>query len=164
MGQRTTVRRGGCFLLLATLLCLGLAACDDATSSALTLPTVVAYQSPTPTATIPATTFTLACTVRSSGGEGEGAGGDNDEVQQILTCKVSHAPTADTRFTLHYGVRDPVGTLHPLSQTCDGSLRAGVGSCSQTYEIVFPFTPVPGPVAGESAPSHQALGPVLPAN
>ena len=40
--QRTTARQTGCFLLLAALLCLGLAACDDGASSTLTLPTVVA--------------------------------------------------------------------------------------------------------------------------
>ena len=74
--QRTTARRRGCFLVLAALLCLGLAACDDAASSAPTLPTVVAYHSPTPTATIPATTFTLACTVRSSGGRAKAEGGE----------------------------------------------------------------------------------------
>jgi hypothetical protein len=156
MGQRITVRWRGCFLLLAALLCLGFAACDDADSSALTLPTVVAYQTPTPTATIPTTTFTLACAVNSS------EGSEDDETEQTLTCKVTHAPAADTRFTLHYGVRDPVGTLHPLSQTCDGTLHAGVGTCRQTYEFVFAFPAAPGPVTGESLPSHQPLGPVMP--
>jgi hypothetical protein len=100
--------------------------------------------------------LTLACTVRQSEGSAD------DETKQTLTCKVTHAPAADTHFTLHYSIRDPIGNLHPFTQTCDGSLRNGGGTCTQTYEFIFPFAPMPGPVTGETLPSHHKLGPVTP--
>jgi hypothetical protein len=119
-------------------------------------PTLIPTAAVTATAAVSAAPLTLACTVRQS------EGSSDDETKQTLTCKVTHARAADTRFTLHYSIRDPIGNLHPFTQTCDGSLRNGGGTCTQTYEFIVPFAPVPGPVTGETLPSHHKLGPVTP--
>ena len=174
-------RRDGRALLLVALLglvCLGLAACGDgAVSSAdngtLPFPTV-STSKPLPTATRPvvgrvAVTATpsasatppaptLTCAVHSA----EGA--EDDETQHTLTCTVKHAPLTDTRFTLHYGVRDPAGSIHPLDPACSGALHNGSGSCTQKYEFIVPFAPVPAPVTGASQPSDTALGPATPSS
>ncbi len=174
-----TARWGGCVLLLAALVSLGLAACGGDASSANNSPLLsatVASSRPLPTATravvgpVPigatpsapgtasgsASTATLTCAVHSA------EGSDDDETQHTLTCTVKQAPLTDTHFSLRYGVRDPAGSLHSLAPACSGSLHNGAGSCSQIYEFVFPFTPVPAPVTGESLPSHKALGPAAP--
>ena len=149
----------GLAVLLA--LCLGLAACNDAPTSSDTGPGVFtpparAYVTATPTATIPTTSFTLTCAVRIA------EGSEEDATQHTITCKVTHAPTTDTVFTLHYSVRDPSGNLHQFTPTCDGALRNGAGSCSKAYQFIFPFAAIPGPITGESLPSHQSLGPIVP--
>jgi hypothetical protein len=161
----THARPGAYCLLFAALLCLGLAACGgDETHGAKkgspsTSPTVV-NRPPTSvaaaTATVSAASLHLACTTHTT------IGAQDDETQQTLVCTVSHAPTADTRFTLHYSIRDPLGTLRPFTQPCEGALQNGSGWCSSTYTFSVPFAPVPGPVTGETLPSHYALGPVTP--
>ena len=168
-------RRGGYALLLVALvclLCLGLAACGDGAASSTDdgtppFPTVSASK-PLPTATRPvvgpvAVTATppaptLTCAVHSA------EGSDDDQTQHTLTCAVKHAPLTDTRFTLHYGVRDPAGSVHPLEPACSGALHNGSGTCSQTYEFIVPFAAVPAPVTGASLPSDTALGPAAPSS
>ena len=167
-------RRGSYGLLLVALvclLCLGLVACSDGASSAdngtLPFPTVSSAK-PLPTATRPvigpvvvtATPLapTLTCAVHSA------EGSDDDETQHTLTCTVKHAPLTDTRFTLHYGVRDPAGSVHPLDPACSGALHNGSGSCSEKYEFIVPFAAVPAPVTGASLPSDTALGPAAPSS
>lgn len=158
-------RRWG-FALIALAL-LGLAACANSSSddSGVTLTpnglsagemTATAYVPPTATATIPTTSQTLTCAVRLS------EGSQDDQVTQRLTCAVRDAPASDTTFTLHYGVFDPGGAIHPFTQTCAGALHNGSGSCAQTYEYILPFNARNGPVAGTSSPSGKALGPVVP--
>lgn len=173
MRLRTTARQSGYAFLLIALVCLALAACGAASPADINATATTANNpSPTPAGTRPAigpvvvtatptpsvSTAQLNCTVRSA------EGSEDDETQQTLTCTVKQAPLADTQFTLHYGVRDPAGGLHSFTQTCTGPLRRGGGSCSQTYEFVFAFSPVPAPVTGESLPSHKALGPVTPSS
>jgi hypothetical protein len=174
MCLRITACRGGRAFLLLAIVCLALAACStgdtsDTGNGALPFSTTDS-SNPSPTATravigpvavtvtptVSATTVTLTCAVHSA------EGSDDDETQHTLACTVKHAPTTDTQFTLHYGVRDPAGNVHSLAQTCNGSLRNGTGSCSQTYEFIFAFAPAPAPVTGELLPSHSALGPALP--
>lgn len=164
MRQQIIVRLSGRILVsLAALLllCLCFAACDTGPTRSATDPGVLTspargYITSTPTATIPTTSFTLACVVHIA------EGSEDDQTQHTITCKVTHAPPTDTRFTLHYSVRDPSGNLHNFTPTCDGSLRNGAGSCSKAYQFIYPFAAVPGPVTGESLPSHQPLGPVAP--
>ena len=173
-------RRGSYGLLLVALvclLCLGLAACSDGASSpdngTLPFPTVSSAK-PLPTATRPvigpvvvtatsgasatASAPTLTCAVHSA------EGSEDDETQHTLTCTVKHAPLTDTRFTLHYGVRDPAGSVHPLEPACSGALHNGSGSCSEKYEFIVPFAAVPAPVTGASLPSDTALGPAAPSS
>lgn len=177
-------RRSGSALLLVALACLGLAACADGSASnadngTLPFPTL-STSKPLPTATRPVVgpvavtatpgasatatgsasppTPTLTCAVHSA------EGSDDDETQHTLTCAVKHAPPSDTRFTLHYGVRDPAGSVHPLDPACGGALHNGSGSCSQKYEFIVPFAPVPAPVTGASLPSDTALGPATPSS
>ena len=181
MHPGSIARRGGCALLfvaLVCLLCLGLAACGDGAASSadngtLPFPTVSSAK-PLPTPTRPivgpvvvtatpgasATTSapTLTCAVHSA------EGSDDDETQHTLTCTVKHAPLTDTRFTLHYGVRDSAGSVHPLDPACSGALHNGSGSCSQKYEFIVPFAAVPAPVTGASLPSDTALGPAAPSS
>lgn len=146
-------RFAGMVALLIAPLCLGLAACGGATGDAT--PTA-AYHTPLPATAVPTSSFTLACTMKSAENEGD------DETAQTLTCAVKHVPATDTHFALHYAIRDPAGSLRPFEKLCEGTLKNGVGACSQVYEFTFPFAPVPGPVTGESLPSHTALGPVRP--
>jgi len=164
MRQRTTARLNVRFpfgLAALLLLCLGFAACNAGPTSSATDPGALTspargYATKIPTATIPTTSFTLACSIHIA------EGSEDDQTQHTITCKVTHAPAADTRFTLHYSVRDPSGNLHNFAPTCDGTLSNGTGTCSKTYQFIFPFAAVPGPITGESLPSHQTLGPVAP--
>jgi len=166
MRLRTTARRSGHAFLLVALGCLALAACGAGDPAGIS----ATANNPSPAATRPvigpivvtatstrsASTALLSCTVHAA------EGSEDDETQQTLTCTVKQAPPTDTQFILHYSVRDPAGGLHSFTQTCTGPLRKGAGSCSQTYEFVFAFSPVPAPVTGESLPSHKALGPATP--
>ena len=169
MRLRTTARRSGYAFLLIAMGCLAFSACgagDAGDAGDLS----AAAKNPTPavthpvmgpvvvtaTLTVTASTAMLTCAVHSA------EGSEDDETQQTLTCTVKQAPPTDTQFILHYSVRDPAGGLHSFTQTCTGLLRNGTGSCSQIYEFVFAFSPVPAPVTGESLPSHKALGPVTP--
>lgn len=161
MSRWTIVRKGACRLTLAALLCLALAACASATSrsSATGGSTAVAH-APTVTSHVavtgPVSSVVLTCTTRTT------SGSEEDQVQQVLSCSVTNAPSADTQFALSYSIRSPAGTLHPFTQTCSGALHAGAGTCSQTYTFIVPYAPLPGPVSGESSPSHHTLGPVTP--
>lgn len=166
MRLRTTARRSGYAILLIALGCLALGACGagdagdiSATannpSPAVTRP-VIGPVVVTATPTVSGSTAALTCTVHTA------EGSEDDETQQTLTCTVKQAPPTDTQFILHYGVRDPAGSLHSFTQTCNGVLRKGAGSCRQVYEFVFAFSPAPAPVTGESLPSHGALGPTTP--
>jgi hypothetical protein len=175
MRLRVIGRQGGYGFLFVALGCLALAACGGGGIGASSR-TPSPYSPPSPSSPSPAasrpvigpvavtatpspstSTATLACSVHTA------EGSEDDETQQTLTCTVKQAPSTDSHFTLHYGVRDPAGNLHPFPQTCDGALRKGTGSCSQTYEFVFAFSPTPAPITGESLPSHKTLGPATPA-
>ncbi|MFI5274286.1 MAG: hypothetical protein ACHQ4H_14730 [Ktedonobacterales bacterium] len=90
------------------------------------------------------------------------AGNEDDGVRMALACTVTHALTSDTSFTLHFGLINPVGRFIPFTSTCGGHLDHGTGSCSQTYQLIYPFALVPGPVSGTSLPSRKSLGPVTP--
>lgn len=91
------------------------------------------------------------------------APGGVDVAQALLRCTVSHAPTSDTRFTLHYALVDDAGkTQPPFDATCDGTLTQGSGTCEQTYSVVAPHSPTDSSLSGESLPSKTALGPVAP--
>jgi len=169
MRLRTTARRSGYAFLLIALGCLAFSACGtsdagdagdiSATANnptpAVTHP-VIGPVVVTATPTVSASTASLTCSVHSA------EGSEDDETQQTLTCTVKQAPPTDTQFILHYGARDPAGSVHSFTQTCSGLLRKGAGSCSQVYEFVFAFSPVPAPVTGEALPSHRALGPATP--
>lgn len=169
MRLRTTARRSGYAFLLVALGCLALAACGASDPVDISASATFS-NNPSPAATRPAigpvvvtatstrstSTALLSCTVHAA------EGSEDDETQQTLICTVKQAPPTDTQFILHYSVRDPAGGLHSFTQTCTGLLRNGTGSCSQIYEFVFAFLPVPAPVTGESLPSHKALGPVTP--
>lgn len=98
----------------------------------------------------------LACTVHSSPGDGD------DSVDMALACTVAGMPTTDTGFSLNFGVLDPLGHEHPLTQTCKGTLQGGKGSCQQSYTFIFAFSARPAPVTGLTVPSHHYLGPVTP--
>lgn len=160
-------------LALVTLVALALAACGSGASSVdpaggsstglvspagRSAPTATPYVAPTATPTIPTASLTLTCTVHTT------EGSDDDETDQALSCSISHAPAGDTSFVLHYGVRDPSGATHSFTQTCSGALRNGVGTCTQEYDFILPFAPVPGAVSGQSSPSGKPLGPVLPSS
>lgn len=157
-----TARWSGYGLLLVALGCLVLAACGNgdisaaANSSPATTPPVIGPVVVTPTPSLSASTATLSCAVHST------EGSEDDETQQTLTCAVKQAPSTDTHFILRYSVRDPTGGIHPFSQTCNGSLRNGTGSCSQKYEFVFAFSPMSAPITGQSLPSRTPLGPATP--
>lgn len=98
----------------------------------------------------------LACTVHSSPGDGD------DSVDMALACTVTGMPATDTSFSLNFGVLDPLNHEHPLTQTCNGTLQGGKGSCHQSYTFIFAFSARPAPVTGLTAPSHHYLGPVTP--
>jgi hypothetical protein len=86
-----------------------------------------------------------------------------DVIQTTLQCTLSNAPQSDTRFTLRYALLDDSGKLLPaFDATCEGALAHGTGTCQQTYSVVAPQSPTESSVAGESSPSHTALGPVTP--
>lgn len=171
------IRRKGC-LVLCLLLLSGLTACaaNSANTNSATAPTANSStpHAPTATATVaggltlsptPAPTpthgaKTAAPTLTCQAHTEEGS--EDDSVRITLTCAVTHAAAADTSFTLHYGILDPVGNYQAFPQTCDGHLRNGSGSCTQTYTGIFPYAPKPGPVTGEFLPSHHKLGPVTP--
>jgi hypothetical protein len=155
MRPESIIRRSGYLLLLGLLLCVGLAACADDSGASTTRTPAALAQTPPPTP-IPVSTSTLSCTIRSGEGEIE------DATEQILTCNVSHMPTSDTSFALHYGIQDPAGQVIPLDPVCQGTLKEGSGTCTQTYEFVVAYPPVPGKVTGQSLPSHTNLGPVKP--
>ena len=162
MRLRIAARRGGYAFLLVALGCLALAACDTGAINATANPSQAATRPVigpvvvTVTPTRSASTAILTCAVHAA------EGSEDDETQQTLTCTVKQAQPTDSQFILHYGVRDPAGSLHPFAQTCTGLLRKGTGSCSQVYEFVFALSAVPAPVTGESLHSHGALGPVTP--
>lgn len=86
-----------------------------------------------------------------------------DLVTAQLTCHVTGASASDTAFSLKYRVTDDSGQGRVLSATCSGPLSNGVGSCTQSYSAPVPMTLTPATVSGETTPSHQALGPVTPA-
>jgi hypothetical protein len=159
--------RQGWGLALVALFLLGLVACasgpsDDSDASGTPNGpsagemTATAYVPPTATATVPTTSKTLTCTVRL------GEGSEDDQISQTLTCTVRNAPASDTSFALRYGVLDPSGNSHPFTQTCDGSLHDGSGSCTESYQYILPFDAQNGPVTGASSPSGQKLGPIIP--
>jgi hypothetical protein len=172
MRLRTTARRSGYAFLLIALGCLAFSAwgTSDAGDAGDAGDISATANNPTPavthpvigpvvvtaTPTVSASTASLTCSVHSA------EGSEDDETQQTLTCTVKQAPPTDTQFILHYGARDPAGSVHSFTQTCSGLLRKGAGSCSQVYEFVFAFSPVPAPVTGEALPSHRALGPATP--
>ncbi|HEY7093349.1 MAG TPA: hypothetical protein VH393_09235 [Ktedonobacterales bacterium] len=103
-----------------------------------------------------ATSPQLHCTVRI-------APTGVDVIQTALQCTVTNAPQNDTRFTLHYALVDDAGKPLPaFDAPCEGALAHGTGTCQQTYSVVAPKSPTDGSIAGESSPSHTALGPVTP--
>ena len=177
MRVTATIWHKGCLVFCLLLLC-GLAACaaNSATTNSATAPTTNSSTPHAPTATVavaggltlsptPAATPThsaktaaptLTCQTHTEEGD------EDDSVRITLNCSVTHAAAADTSFTLHYGILDPVGHYQAFPQTCDGHLHNGAGSCSQTYTGIFPYAPTPGPVTGEFLPSHRKLGPVTP--
>jgi hypothetical protein len=98
----------------------------------------------------------LRCTVRI-------APAGVDVVQTLLHCTITNAPQNDTRFTLRYALVDDAGKPLPaFDATCEGALAHGTGTCQQTYSVVAPKSPTDSSIAGESLPSHTALGPVAP--
>jgi len=144
---------------------LGSSAGGGPGAAAATSPTPHASPSVAPTSgkgggsAAPAPPPPLRCSVHV------GEGDKDDSVEMELTCIVNQsAAQSDTSFTLHFGILDPIGHLHPFSQACAGKLRKGSGSCSQTYTFILPYAANPGPVSGQSLPSHHALGPVTPVN
>lgn len=153
MGATKLASRGA--LLALALLIMALAACGSANG-----PTTAASITPPAIPTGPVATPTpgplLTCKAHT------GAGDEDDSVEIVLTCAVSHAPTSETSFTLHFGVLDPGGQFHALTPICAGTLRNTAGSCTQTYEFIFPFPINPGPVTGQFAPSGLRFGPVIP--
>lgn len=118
-------------------------------------PTVLPLPPTSPTAK-PDGSLALTCTVHLS------AGDEDDSENMALICTVTHAPQSDTSFNLGFGVLDPLGQVHAFTQPCGGTLRDGSGSCSQSYTFIFPFPATPAPVAGQSLPSRQQLGPTTP--
>jgi hypothetical protein len=86
-----------------------------------------------------------------------------DVIQTLLQCTVTNAPQNDTHFTLHYTLVDDAGKPLPaFDAPCEGALAHGIGTCQQTYSVVAPKSPTDSSVAGETLPSHTALGPVTP--
>lgn len=85
-----------------------------------------------------------------------------DVISARLTCHVSGAPASDTAFDLTYHVTSPGITPATLTPVCRGTLVNGVGVCQQMYNVVAPNPIAPASVAGETTPSHTALGPVTP--
>lgn len=167
MGRCRGGRVGGFAAVLLVVVGLGvcLAACSDSAGTGGQtsiqpggLATFVARSSPTGPVASPTPGPALRCTAHAS----EGA--EDDSVRMALNCAVTHAPSGDTSFSLHFGVTDPVGNVHAFDAACDGTLQNGAGSCSQTYDFIFPFAAKPGPVSGMFAPSKLRVGPVLPAS
>lgn len=85
-----------------------------------------------------------------------------DVVNKKLTCQVANAASSDTSFTLHYAIKNDNGTPRTFDATCEGSLKNGVGTCTQTYALVVPGDLGTPSVSGEFLPSHRAIGPIAP--
>lgn len=83
-----------------------------------------------------------------------------DTITLQLDCAVSHAPVDQSSFTLSLMVTKGSGNKLTSAAKCVGSLRAGSGTCEQSYNMMAPFAAGTATVAGTLQPSGQPLGPV----
>jgi hypothetical protein len=83
-----------------------------------------------------------------------------DTITLQLVCTVSHAPVDQSSFSLSLMVTK--GSRNELTSAakCVGSLRAGSGTCEQTYSLLAPYAGGTATVAGTLQPSGLPLGPV----
>jgi hypothetical protein len=84
----------------------------------------------------------------------------NPTLEQItVSCSVNDAPSDQTSFTATYRIASSMA--QSSGRSCTGSLKAGAGSCSLSFDEDAVYAN-PGTVTGVLLPSHDSLGPVTP--
>jgi hypothetical protein len=156
----------GCLLGSVLLLVLALSGCGVPST------TVVGSGSSPSTATSPATGTPKSTPTTSAGSlpsstaqlscELQVTARPIDDVGVTLHCAVSHMPSSQKTFVLHYMVKTNAGTSIVIPPVCQGTLSGGAGSCTAILTSPLPQALTRGVVSGSTQPNQYPLGPIAP--
>jgi hypothetical protein len=85
-----------------------------------------------------------------------------DTIGVTLHCTVSHVPSSQKTFVLHYSVQTNAGKSLVVPPPCKGALSGGSGSCTAILTSPLPQLLTRGVVSGSTQPNQYPLGPIMP--
>jgi hypothetical protein len=113
---------------------------------------------PTPTrpaGSLPSSTAQLSCVLQVTARP-------VDDLGETLHCTVSHMPSSQRTFVLHYSVQTNAGTSIVIPPVCQGTLFEGSGTCTAILTSPLPQALTRGVVSGSTQPDQYLLGPIHP--